>query len=545
MSEATSSRFIETPATLAQDPTRQHPGEVLLVSALLMCALIAAVILYLRFSFAIYPSALINSDDATDLLFANEMLQQRTLFPEWRHSTGICLPFLLWVEMFLAPMLAFSSDWMTSFRSAVAIDQLVFAAIAWWVLGRAGMSRSLRAFALVFLFASPSLPYAGQTVLISSENRIHVELLLLAYLAYRAVSDPTIPLRKLWRPCLPLAAAASLLFIDASNISIMLPSLAAAVAATWLGGTFKLRPAPTLASTLYVMAVFVATVALGQSIFHLLPRTAYQPLAPHFVDLKTAADHVSLIGRGLIEWYGAAPAQMQPIYSLSTIVSFAKLCLIGVVFLVPLWLATRWHRLHDGFLGFLIVVFVVELALRLFVYAFTDISQDSTETNRYFIPPALLGLVIVLLFIERNWPALLARSAALGVAVVMLVSSPFATARPTTPSWQQQFVQKFEAQHLMRGYATYFYANQLTAISDNRVQVRPVAFTNGGIIPLHFLSSQSWFEGDATAQQSFLLLNDIFSLNFNRPQTIVYRSAIPHDVENGGFVLLDLPIDLI
>src|SRR6185437_12631974 len=132
------------------------------IGALLLLAALISLGLYLRFSFEIYPTLNFQSDDAAALLFSSEVLKQHSLFPAWYNSTGILIPFLS-PELSLLPiLLTVSNHWMACFRIAVAVDQLLMAALVWWILGQAGLSRALRLFLLCFLFASVSSQMAQQ-----------------------------------------------------------------------------------------------------------------------------------------------------------------------------------------------------------------------------------------------------------------------------------------------------------------------------------------------------------------------------------------------
>jgi hypothetical protein len=498
-------------ATAANTSSKQFDAGVAVLSLCLILSAAIAFALFVRFSHEIYPLVLFDSDDSGALLYANEMLRQHTLFPDWTTSTGLWLPFLWPVCTTLPVLLAVCHDWMTAYRSAVTIDQILFSLLVWFVLGRVGASRAMRAVLLTFLFAAPSIDYARQTVLIGGKNWIYAQLLTLAFLCYRCL-----PLSGIERPAgrrrrlrLGLVALlATALFIDRSYIGQLMPPLLAALGVLCVAQT-DLSVRQQRRECVLLFGVLLASAACGQFIFGAFFQKAsnYHPIAPLFVDLKTAGNNIQLLVRGLVEWFGAAPTPGQAIYSTAAPICAVKLALLMTIFVLPWFVLSQWRQLSDNFLRLLAMLFVVDLALRLFVYIFTDVNQNSTETIRYFVPVSLFGLTICLRFAELHWNLLFVRSASALVAGVLVWASPFAMARPQEPSWQQVLTATAEQQHLLRGYSTWEYADQLTAVADNRVQVRPISLLNGGFVPLHWLSSNHWFDGDPNVHESFLLLS--------------------------------------
>lgn len=512
------------------------------LSVLLLLAALISLGLYLRFSFEIYPTLNFQSDDAAALLFSNEVLKQHSLFPAWYNSTGILVPFLS-PELSLLPiLLAVSDHWMACFRTAVAVDQLLMAALVWWILGQAGLSRAMRLFLLCFLFASVSSQMAQQTVMIAGQDWFYAKVLLLSFLVFRCLHSPQDDADKSDRRWLILVlVVGALLFIDKSNISQMLPPLVAAFLMLWMAWADKRSSKSILAA----FAALVLAAAIGQFAFRYLRPHAvvYHHIAPTFVDLNAAGANLLLFLRGLMELFGAAPPVGENIYSITSVLWATKLAILCIVFIGPLWLLTRWRKIENDFLRLLIIVFTVSLALRMLVYLFTGISVGVTATNRYFISDALMGLTIMLLYSETHWQALPVRAGALVVATVLVAGSPLLVARPTEGSEYHRLARFLEGEQLHQGYATFWNAGVLTALADNRIQVRQIILGSGEIRPYRWLSSSRWYEGDTDIRESFLLLKGAEGAFNMAPLTPVLGKPV-RIVNFGDYRALVFPFDL-
>lgn len=470
-------------------------------------ALLAALYIYLHYSFAVYPKADFNSDDSFFILLSNEMLHQHRLFPDWNYSTFVTIPVFPPQNIILPILMAFPGHWLTTYRLAVALDQLIMALVVWWILGRVNLSKTLRLFLLCCIFAPFSFDFAWQSVITGQKSWIFAEQIMLAYLVFYCVKCDDCTLDQKWKYLTLLGILSTLLFFDKSNVGQLLLPISAALGTLFL---FKLFSAPEtvkLRSYVVVFGVFLISLVVGQFLFHvLISKASYTPLSPKYVDLDTAYRNFQLLIHSLIILFGAAPKPGDGIYSIESALIIAKFGLMVSAFLSPFVLATRWTKLKSDFIRLLIIIFLTSVLLRIYVYIFADISLNATNTNRYFIPDALLGLTIALLYIGQHWPRKLVNPVLLGLAALVVGSSSFVQSAPNRDTGYRNLVETLEANDLHLGYGTFWDSNVLTALSDGKVQVRPIILKNGGIAALHWISSNSWYDGDGKQMSSFLLL---------------------------------------
>lgn len=468
----------------------------------LLCAALA-VIGYLHYSFVQYPVSDFNSDDAANLLFANEVLQQGRVLPHWYSSTGIMWPLLPPGSLFLPLLLALGQDWLTTYRVAVACDQAILFLLVWWVLARAGFSRTSRLFLLCTFIATPSSWFAGQTVMIGGKNWLYAYLLLATLSLVRLFDSPhpwkTSPVR--WS--LPLLA---LIFVDPSNISMLALPLVGALAVEWVLGGAALSGAG-FAAARRAWAGLASAVIAGQIIYLLLrPFLQYTPVTPHFVAFEQVSENARLLIAGLLDLAGAMPSPAAPIYSLSTLGYVSKLLILLVALSMPACLCFQLRSIHDRFLRMLIVAASISLGIKLYIYLFTSIPGGSILTSRYFIVEIMLGLTIAIRNFERiNHAARPFVWAMAAMAIVLVISSPYrGTGRPALSA--EGLAHRLAEAGLQKGYATFWHALAPTAASGNTVVVRQIGFDRGSIAPMPWLASPDWFRGDPNASSSFLLL---------------------------------------
>jgi hypothetical protein len=87
-----------------------------------------------------------------------------------------------------------------------------------------------------------------------------------------------------------------------------------------------------------------------------------------------------------------------------------------------------------------------------------------------------------------------------------MAGSPLVVAKPTSSSTYQKLAQYLETENLRLGYASFWNAGVVTALSDDRIRIRQVTLDSGIVSPFRWLSSPNWYKGDAGARESFLLL---------------------------------------
>jgi len=495
-------------------------------------------VLYLVYSFGSFK-AHFNSDSAANVLFAREMIYQRTLFPQWNNSTGIFMPLLMPNLLVMPIFIGLLHDGFAAFRAAVAVDQLLMLALLWWLSGKMGLSRAGRLFLVAFIVVSPSLPFMIQTTMLAGKAWTFVFLLLIAWLAQAVVQARDS--RQLARSALALSLIAGVIFVDLANAAVIVPGMAAGFAAQWVAGSRR-----DTRRMLLLAGCMLAALLVGQLILHTALRGNTYALLNHaFTDLPSAVEHLGLFARGMIEMLGAVSVGATP-YSIAGAASGAKFVLLLIALAAPFHLLGRYLKLDNPHVRLLTVVWVVSFAIRLYVYLFTGISDGNPGTARYFIVEILLGLMLVTFHLQQSM-----KDVALGKLVLLMAIVPFALTSPllgkpvSVPSKDQRLLSQLERNQLRFGYATFWNANAATALSNGAVVVRPIEFDGGLLAPKRWLSSDRWYEGNAESGESFLLLSqeESRSLDLSLLFSTIGKPVRTIDLE--GYVAMVYPFDLM
>ncbi len=521
-----------------QNTSSRERWASLLVMLAYLAIIVFFVALHLRFSFGPFR-ALFNSDSASNQLFAEEMIRQRSLFPQWNNSTGIFFPLIMPQFLVMPILIGFLHDGFTSFRAAIAIDQLIMFAGLWWLLGRMGLSTIARLFLIAFLVISPSLPFMMQTTLLAGKTWIYTFLLLLGYLTLQVIH--AVDKRQLLLAGAATLVLGGLIFTDVANAAMIVPGLIAALGFQWIVDPDRNTPRFLLA-----IGCLVGACIVGHLMFAIaLSNNAYSPLDYVFTDLPAAFDHLGVFTMGMIAQFGAVPVGLST-YSLGGVASGIKFIALLLILATPFYLLLRHATLQNRYVRLLTVICATSLALRLYVYLFTGISNNSSGTVRYFIVEILLGMTLVLFHVEHklrdDW---VRKLLLLGAITPFAATAPLLAMPATKASEYQHLTQQLQDSGLKLGYSTFWNANVVTGLSNGAVTVRPIEFQGPLIFPRLWLSSNRWYAGDIKASESFLLLDQKELKNSDLSLMYATVGTPIRKVDLGDHVALVYPFDLM
>jgi hypothetical protein len=155
------------------------------------------------------------------------------------------------------------------------------------------------------------------------------------------------------------------------------------------------------------------------------------------------------------------------------------------------------------------------MALFLFIHLTTttpDMS-DPLSSARYLVPSLVLCMILVVAVLGDVESSPLLRTLTVGLAVVLALA-PISPQHSFNRIWKggaadsrMDLVRLLEKEGLHYGYATYWNAGALSVLSDQRVLVRQIIFSEIGLPkPMRHLNSNRWYRREAWTGRSFLML---------------------------------------
>jgi hypothetical protein len=469
-----------------------------LAFSLLLAAAAAAMLYY---SFGPFRP-IFNSDDAASVLYAREMLDQGTLLPQWNNATGVMIPLIMPRLMVEPLVLLVVDDWFIADRIAIALDQALMFALIWWLLGRGGLSRIARMFLIAVLLIGPSWMFWNQSTLLAGKSWSYAFTLLIAWLGWRMAEHG--PAGGIRRGITTLLLCASLIFIDSANAATLLPGLCVA-----FGLEAMSKEPRRSASAASVIATLLAAAVAGRLLFGLLLRNStYSPMSIPFVSPDDVGRNLHALLLGLPVVFGAIPAAGTTPYSLTAAAAGIKFVLLIVALGAPFYFFLYRDRLANSYARLLAVACATSLTLRIYIFLFTGISLGNPIGARYFITDLILGLTVVAFYLQqragsRRFYEPLVLAAVLPFAATPAFRDPSAVG-PKTPA---SLARELLATGVTQGYAGFWNANTITVQTNGAFRMRQVKFEHGTAEPYYWLASNHWFDGDAGAKRSLLLLD--------------------------------------
>ena len=215
------------------------------------------------------------------------------------------------------------------------------------------------------------------------------------------------------------------------------------------------------------------------------------------------------------------------------------------VLVVPFIALGFWKTLSRGEKLLLVSHFTVS-ATMLFAFVFGLLSNAAWRLT----PMLFTALLVTVCLIRRlSTVPFFKRFAVLALVFCVLIAGlglfDVARMKPNDkPDGSAADLAAFLEQHgYTYGYATFWNANAITVLSDEKVKCRSIEVTedSGFISPSYYQSEQSWYNGQGSNEKYFLLLSTgDYSLALGNQQI---SAALPIERQH-GFVIVNLPADL-
>lgn len=491
----------------------------------------------LYFIFISYKYLAFNSDSASKVLIASEILNSHSFFPkDWTYVNND-----LWIttaHIFVVPLLQFLPPGYLSHSIACSLMGGLIIFSIWWLVNAFQIVAAQKILIILICLGGVSLTITesmfGQvsygTLLMFSvllikclglydfnsakKNLIYYFLTLLIVLLM-VIGNP---MRAVPYYLFPIACSIIFLFIcncqqqrireSVTRSLIFVGSLVIVCAAAFL-----------------IHKILVTHVNMQQGVTTL-----------RWISLSEMLDKVPKLFASLITILGGEPYANRALSTTSGVYDGFRL-LVALLFIGILPRTLAFCLSSKDKLLQLTAVYALTSLIALSVIML----GTSVFNARYLIPPVFLLVIAVAAlpfkFRENIFFDIARLVVALGFCTNLFVINTSYWSTYHTSEIHKEDAQNFDhpselAQllldnNLQYGFGTFWQANVVTVLTDNKVKTRPIYIENGRIFPMKWLSASSWYAEAAARGETFLILSAAEALALNWDSFASVRGLTP------------------
>lgn len=505
-------------STAPPPANRRGPRLIHAVLLLLVLANIACLGYYLFHGYQYY----FHSDSAAANLLAQEIHETGQYFPQdWNYVNGD-----LWVVMvqtWILLLFPFFKNGYALHAAAGVIGCILIGLATWGLCAILGMRTRTKLFTLALLSAGMT-PIMSEHIFgqqaYGTSFYISCAILICGWKFVQTHGTPAWA----WAAC----TAVLVILVAWANpqravLSFVLPLLGGMAV---LYGALHAAPEPARAQrrrlglllVIALLAMVTGTLLYRSTLSGNMGLGA--KLAIHWLAFPLMAENIMRLLHGLVALLGGTPAPGTRIATPIAMVEALRMVAgLAVIAIAPYALVRSLRSAHPG-LAFTAGAAAASLGSSLFIFMTTTLSTEGSpdQTVRYLVPGVLLTLLVLVAFLQHDKRVGMTTRLTAGVALAVLtLSAPIAYELLNIPGNaaaggaervipKLRLVQFLKSEKLGYGYSTFWHANQVTVLSEGKVAVRQVTFTNGMPLPMRHLSSNRWYEPGAWKGPTFLML---------------------------------------
>lgn len=228
------------------------------------------------------------------------------------------------------------------------------------------------------------------------------------------------------------------------------------------------------------------------------------------ISLDELPQHIWRSFIGLANLYGADWREKTLFTSLSGITYMLKSLLYPIAFLAPLYYAIKNRAKLNSFEIYTIAVGYIAFCIVFGIYAITSLHNNgiyAARANIRYVIPFLLFISIsngiIWKFFSQKIKFLLMLSIALAYLSIPNVINRDLSNEIVKD--REEIIETLIANGLKKGYAPYWHSHIYTVLSNNRVQVRPLEYSDTRTKG-QWLTSFVWYDKEYVDKDSFMLI---------------------------------------
>lgn len=227
--------------------------------------------------------------------------------------------------------------------------------------------------------------------------------------------------------------------------------------------------------------------------------------------LEALPVHIAHAFLGLINFIGAEWNNGVVVSSFEGVVSLAKFFLYPMVLVFPaLYIKRNYYQMSSSE-RMTVLYSYVGFAIIMLLYSLTSLHEHawSARNNIRYISPFLMMILLCNVIMWRFFPMMVKAILALCLAMSIGLSWNYISPKDWRCKVDERIalVEELKNHGLIFGYATYWDSHVYTVFSDGEVDIRPIKFTDSGFSAETWLSSDGWYQKDASPGKVFFLTN--------------------------------------
>lgn len=199
------------------------------------------------------------------------------------------------------------------------------------------------------------------------------------------------------------------------------------------------------------------------------------------------------------------------IYSFDGILNLLRIVCAIILLVVPVIMAFMYRKFEEASYRMMVLIHSFVVILLLLGWIFGELSSANWRLSPMVATSAVLCIMFarwILRYAEYK------RSAAIVIIPIICMSlivtkDIFTMEKQTqTNAGLNELAQYLEENNLEYGYATFWYANIITMISDSDVKVRVINLEDEGYVKRYYQTNMNWYENAKGYDRYFVIFSD-------------------------------------
>ena len=266
-----------------------------------------------------------------------------------------------------------------------------------------------------------------------------------------------------------------------------------------------------------ITIIVLACIVMGFGVFthlNLLERLQSAGGANNavLVPLEQLPVHAAHAFLGLLNFIGAEWGENIRASSLEGGISLIKFFLYPCVLVIPLFYIKKAFHQMSSTERFFVLFSYVGFALVFTLYSTTSLHEHAwaARNNIRYVSPFLMMILLCNVIMWRFFSPFSKFILSICLSIALLLSWNYVSPKEWRGLVDERIalVEDLKSHDLKFGYAEYWHSHIYTVFSNGEVDIRPMQFDAKGISLVKWLSSDTWYQKEATQGKVFFLLTD-------------------------------------